>query len=253
MSQFYQYGSRSNYFEGIEHLAIRVGTSGYTYSWNKGKPSPFLWYVSQGFNSVEINASYYRFPSESWIRTWLSTAPDYFTFSIKVNRYITDYTRLKGEKAVQLWYKFAKTLDKIKDKIDFWLFKMPPSFKYIPENLETLRKFFNDIKLDNNSKAVLEFRDRSWWRVIDQIENIGTIFCSVDAPGLPRTRLITNKTIYLRIHGYKKWYQHIYSKPELDYILTSISKLEADKKAIYFNNDHGMLENGLYILKKLCS
>src|ERR671925_965767 len=158
MSQFYQYGSRSNYFEGIEHLAIKVGTSGYTYSWNKGKPSPFLWYVSQGFNSVEINASYYRFPSESWIRTWLATAPDYFTFSIKVNRYITDYTRLKGEKAVQLWYKFAKTLDKIKDKIDFWLFKMPPSFKYVPENLETLRKFFNDIKLDNNSKAVLEFR-----------------------------------------------------------------------------------------------
>ena len=106
---------------------IKIGTSGYSYSWNKGKPSPFQWYVNQGFNSVEINASYYRFPMESWIDTWLSISPDYFIFSIKVNRYITDYTRLKGERALQLWDKFSKTLYRIQDKIDFWLFKMPPS------------------------------------------------------------------------------------------------------------------------------
>ncbi len=43
----------------------------------------------------------------------------------------------------------------------------------------------------------------------------------------------------------------IYSKTELDTILTTIKKLNADKKAIYLNNDHGMLENGLYLLKTL--
>jgi uncharacterized protein YecE (DUF72 family) len=52
----------------MSSLEIRIGTSGYTYSWNKGKFDPFMWYVSQGFNSVEINASFYRFPAESWIR-----------------------------------------------------------------------------------------------------------------------------------------------------------------------------------------
>jgi uncharacterized protein YecE (DUF72 family) len=62
---------------------------------------------------------------ESWINTWLSAAPPNFTFSIKVSRYITDYARLKGQTAVQLWNKFSKTLDKISDKIEFWLFKMP--------------------------------------------------------------------------------------------------------------------------------
>jgi uncharacterized protein YecE (DUF72 family) len=89
----------------------------------------------------EINASYYRFPTEDWINTWLSAARDYFTFSIKVNRYITEYTELKGEKALQSWYKFSKTLNKISDNIDFWLFKMQPSFKYTFENLEIVRKF----------------------------------------------------------------------------------------------------------------
>jgi uncharacterized protein YecE (DUF72 family) len=232
---------------------IKIGTSGYTYSWNKGKPSPFKWYINQGFNSVEINASYYRFPMESWINTWLSAAPDYFTFSIKVNRYITDYTQLKGERALQLWNKFSKTLYKIHDNIDFWLFKMPPSFKYTLENLETVSKFFSAIKLNsnNNNKAVIEFRDKSWWKVIDKIENIGIVFCSVDAPGLPRTRIVTNKAMYLRIHGYRKWYRYIYSETELNIILTSIKKLNADKKAIYLNNDHGMLENGLYLLKNV--
>ena len=122
-------------------------------------------------------------------------SPDYFTFSIKVNRYITDYTRLRGEKALQLWYKFTKMLERISYKIDFWLFKMPPSFKYTSENLQTLNKFFDDTKLEN--KAVIEFRDPS--KVTDRIENIGIVFCSVDAPKLPRVRIVSNKTVYLRI------------------------------------------------------
>jgi uncharacterized protein YecE (DUF72 family) len=107
--------------------------------------------------------SNYRFPTESWVNTWLSAAPDYFTFSIKVNRFITDYTRLKGEKALQLWNKFSKTLHRMNDYIDFWLFKMPPSFKYNLNNLKTLSEFFREIKLGN--KAVLEFRDPSWWKI----------------------------------------------------------------------------------------
>jgi hypothetical protein len=34
-------------------------------------------------------------------------------------------------------------------------------------------------------------------------------------------------------------------------MISSVKKLNANKKAIYLNNDHGMLENGLYLLKKL--
>ena len=126
---------------------------------------------------------------------------------------------------------------------------MPPSFKYSAENLEKVCKFFTNIKLHN--KAIIEFRNPPWWTAIDKIENIGIVFCSVDAPELPHARIVTNKTIYLRIYGYKKWYQYLYSKIELETILTSIRKLNAGRKAIYLNNDHGMLENGLYLLRRL--
>ena len=57
--------------------------------------------------------------------------------------------------------------------------------------------------------------------------------------------------MYLRVHGCKKWYSYIYSNTELDTMISSIKKLKADRKAIYLNNDHGMLENGLYLLEKL--
>jgi uncharacterized protein YecE (DUF72 family) len=129
---------------------------------------------------------------------------------------------------------------------------MPPSFKYTLENLEIVRKFFKNTGLDNN-KAVLEFRDSSWWKIINKIAEIGIVFCSVDAPGLPRTRSVTNNVMYLRVHGYKKWYSHIYSQTGLDTMISSIKKLNAYEKAIYLNNDHGMLENGLYLLKHLKS
>ena len=61
---------------------------------------------------------------------------------------------------------------------------------------------------------------------------------------------VTNNSIYLRIHGYKEWYRYVYSEEELDVILSSVKNLNAGKKAIYLNNDHGMLQNGLYLLKQ---
>ena len=232
--------------------AIRIGTSGYTYSWNEKRPSPFTWYVKQGFNSVEINASYYRFPMESWVNTWRASAPQDFTFSIKVNRSITDYLRLKGERSLDLWNRFSKTLEGINNKIDFWLFKMPRTFKYTEQNMETVKVFFerSELTINTNTRAVIEFRDQSWWEAIDRIGDLGIVFCSVDAPGLPRTINATSKSIYLRVHGYKEWYRYIYSQRELDEILTSVLNLNAEKKAIYLNNDHGMLQNGLYLLKQ---
>jgi uncharacterized protein YecE (DUF72 family) len=58
----------------------------------------------------------------------------------------------------------------------------------------------------------------------------------------------TNGAAYLRLHGSTEWYNYIYSEKELDNILLRIKKLKADKKMIYLNNDHGMLQNGRYLL-----
>jgi uncharacterized protein YecE (DUF72 family) len=79
----------------------------------------------------------------------------------------------------------------------------------------------------------VEFRNASWWREINEIERIGVVFCSVDAPDLPNDLIVTNGAFYLRLHGYKKWYNSIYSEKELDNTLEQIKRLKADKNVIY--------------------
>jgi len=226
---------------------FKVGTSGYNYFWNEGKPTQFKWYLKQNFNTVEINATFYSFPYKSWIKSW-SYAPEYFDFSIKVNRIITHYAKL-SEKAIDVFKKFKDIFKEIEDKIAFWLFQMPPSFEYSDQNLFRIKNFFSSIDVN----SVIEFRDPSWWRkeVFDILKEIDVIFCSVDAPELPRDIIEINGKIYLRLHGREDWYNYEYSKEELDEIIKQILKISPKKCYIYLNNDHGMLPNGKYLLENL--
>jgi uncharacterized protein YecE (DUF72 family) len=229
-------------------MIVRIGTSGYNYFWNEGKPSQFQWYVNQGFKTVEINATFYSFPFKSWINSW-KKAPKDFDFSIKVNRSITHLSRL-SEKGVELFNKFRNNLKEIEDKISFWLFQMPPTFIYEEKNLQRILNFFKKVKLEN--KAVIEFRDPSWWneKVIKIFEENYLIFCSVDSPELPNDILKINEVTYLRMHGRREWYADIYEEKELDEIVEKIFKLKPKICYIYLNNDHGMLPNSKYLIEK---
>jgi uncharacterized protein YecE (DUF72 family) len=235
---------------------IRIGTSGYSYSWNKAKPNAFEWYISQGFNSVEINYSFYRFPPLTSIKFWQIKAPRDFTFSIKVHRSITHYNRLKQPRSIELWDRFSKIFEPLQNKIDFWLFQMPANFKFKPENLERVRSFFNSggimHQVVTRKKAVIEFRDSSWWNepVLKEIERAGIAFCSVDAPRLPNEIITISDAIYLRLHGTKTWYNYLYPEERLKQIVSDMIAMGAQKKAIYLNNDHGMLPNGLFLMKR---
>lgn len=236
---------------------IRIGTSGYSYSWNKAKPNAFEWYMNQGFNSIEINYSFYRFPSATSVKFWQIKARHDFTFSIKVHRSITHYNRLKQPRSVKLWNEFSRIFEPLQEKIDFWLFQMPANFKFNPENMERVNSFFKNENVVDKvvppSKAIIEFRDSSWWnqRAIREIERTGIAFCSVDAPALPNEIIAVNDTTYLRLHGTKAWYNYLYPEERLKEIISDMSAIDASKKAIYLNNDHGMLPNGLFLMKGL--
>ncbi|MGQ9460007.1 MAG: DUF72 domain-containing protein [Candidatus Bathyarchaeaceae archaeon] len=225
-------------------VKIRVGTSGYSYFWNEGVPSPFQWYCKQGFNTVEINVSFYRFPVRSWIKTWIKCPSD-FDFSIKVHRAITHYQRLKPN-AIKTWLKFKSLLKEMEDKISFWLFQMPPDFAATSENMTRLSKFFPELNLGNS--AVIEFRHASWWNQKSVCKDVGATFCSVDAPDLPREIVSMNDALYVRLHGRETWYGYVYSERELEEMIEAIKKLDASKKYIYLNNNHGMLPNGKFIM-----
>jgi uncharacterized protein YecE (DUF72 family) len=132
---------------------------------------------------------------------------------------------------------------------------MPANFKFKPENLERVNSFFNSEsimdQIVSRKKAVIEFRDSSWWNesALKEIEKTGIVFCSVDAPGLPNEIITTSDAMYLRLHGTKTWYNYLYPEDRLKEIASYMITMGAQKKAIYLNNDHSMLTNGLFLMK----
>src|SRR5262249_59525577 len=72
-------------------MAIRVGTSGWSYpSWRPGfypegtQPADFLAHYASRFDTVELNTTGYRLPSEDQFRRWAEAVPDAFTFAPKL-------------------------------------------------------------------------------------------------------------------------------------------------------------------------
>ena len=217
------------------------GTSGYWYRWNIGRS--LFWYINQGFKTVEINSTFYRFPYAGMVNGW-SSAPEGFLFSVKVNRSISHYSKLKN---IDLWEKFKKAFSPMDSKIRFWLLQMPPRFVVSKPNVQTVRYF---ISMSKDERLVFEFRDPSWWDLADSIIDAGAVFCSVDAPSLPSTVINSNGIVYLRIHGRTEWYSHSYSTKELDDIVKNIIDSGARLAFVYVNNDIDMFENALYLLNK---
>ena len=70
---------------------IRIGTSGWSYpSWRPGfypeglQPAEFLRFYAERFDTVELNATGYRLPSEDQFRRWAEAVPDGFRFAVKL-------------------------------------------------------------------------------------------------------------------------------------------------------------------------
>jgi Protein of unknown function DUF72 len=72
-------------------MAVRVGTSGWSYpSWRPGfypeglQPAEFLTFYARHFDTVELNSTGYRLPSEDQFRRWADAVPDGFRFAVKL-------------------------------------------------------------------------------------------------------------------------------------------------------------------------
>ncbi|MBY0291909.1 MAG: DUF72 domain-containing protein, partial [Alphaproteobacteria bacterium] len=86
----------------------------------------------------------------------------------------------------------------------FWIyagcffFQFPENFSFSPERLERLIS-----QLEGCYKNVVEFRHPSWWHpsVVQALESMNVIFCTVNGFSLPDQLMITNKQAYLRFHG----------------------------------------------------
>jgi uncharacterized protein YecE (DUF72 family) len=221
--------------------SIYVGCSGWFY-WKWRGPfypadlptSAWFDHYAERFSSVEINASFYSWPTVANVKGWRRQPGNRdFVYTVKVCELITHIKRFKDTKT--LVRDFGLIANILGERMGCFLFQLPPSHHFTKARLRAILG-----QLDPARRNVVEFRHASWWNetVYAAFRETGTIFCSCSGPRLPDDLVRTGDDIYLRLHGPERWYRHDYSIDELMDWVDKIQASGAKKAWIYFNNDY---------------
>jgi len=192
---------------------IICGTSGYSYpAWkgsfytDKAKTSQLLKHYAALLPSVEINNTFYRFPSEKVVTDWKSQTSDDFQFALKANRRITHQMRL-NENAKKNVREFIERCSILGSRLGCILFQLPPDFDRADERLNNLLS-----TLPVGPRYAIEFRHPSWFDdavySLLQAHNIACV-CG-DSEKEKACKIVTADFIYARLRKSK------YTSKELD-------------------------------------
>ena len=222
---------------------IHVGCSGWVYRHWKGDFYPadlpqkrWFEHYSTAFDTVEINASFYRLPLPTTFDGWREKAPPNFRYAIKANRFLTHLKKLVGcdpqlAEFIALARRLGPTLGPI-------LYQLPPS---LHKDVERLGAFL--AQLPNDIEHVVEFRHRSWYDadVLALLERHGAGFVAHDLVELQTPRWASGRTAYVRFHGTAGKYRGRYSDDQLAaWAEWLLKQRDVGRSAwAYFNNDIG--------------
>lgn len=163
-----------------------------------------LSYYSRQFNSIELNATFYRiFPAEQFT-TWYEKTPDGFKFFPKLNQEISHWKRLNETKSVVENYLYNAS--NLKEKLGTVFLQMHSNFA--PKDFDRVVNFVES--WPKEIPLAIEFRHTDWYNdalVSNQLyslfeaNNISNVM--VDTAGrrdLMHMRL-TNPTAFIRYVG----------------------------------------------------
>jgi uncharacterized protein YecE (DUF72 family) len=223
----------------MNKTAVHIGCSSYaTASWQPlffpaGLPrKQWFEYYCKYFNTYELNATFYRFPTLKSLENWYEKAPVGFIFSIKIPKTITHIKRLEDcTDEIEKFYELVR--EGLKDKLGCVLFQLPPSFTYSPQRLEAILSAVNP-----EFTNVIEFRNESWWRedVMEILDSNNISFCSVSYPKLPTAIVKTTLTGYVRLHGNPKLFYSEYTEEQIASLYNEAKGKNFKEVYIYFNN-----------------
>jgi uncharacterized protein YecE (DUF72 family) len=170
--------------------SVFVGCSGWRYwkwrdSFYADVPQPgWFGHYSNAFDTVEINASFYSWPTVANVQAWRRQSRDReFVYTVKVCELITHVKRFKGTKT--LIRDFGIIADILGQQMGCFLFQLPPSYHYTKPRLNSIVS-----QLDPARRNVVEFRHKSWWNeeVYRAFKKAGIIFCSCSEKAPPATQ-----------------------------------------------------------------
>ncbi|MDD5419789.1 MAG: DUF72 domain-containing protein [Methanomicrobiaceae archaeon] len=214
---------------------VFVGTSGWYYDWNSAK-SLECFAAHSGLNAIELNFSFYRFPTVAQAARWAEQGGG-LRWSVKVHRSVT-HRLLFSEQAQEVWERFSERFAPLDASIDFFLFQAPPRLT------DAGRVLLFAERTELFGRFALELRNPSLLGDDDLCRRLqeDILLVSVDSPDFAN-RIFSGDVIYLRMHGRNDWYRHDYTEAELDGVKERIAEINPRRAYIFFNNDHAMLKN----------
>ena len=145
---------------------VYAGTSGWAYaSWKPGfypaktPAARMLAYYASQLNSVEVNFTFRRLPTEKQLTTWLDAATEGFRFSFKAPQAITHLKRLRECSDALAAFKAALLPAERASKLGAVLFQLPPNFRADVERLKAFLEETGRLKM----RTAFEFRHESWF------------------------------------------------------------------------------------------
>jgi len=195
-----------------------------------------LAYYADHFDTVEVDSTYYRLPSESMVQGWAERTPDDFTMHVKAFGLMTRHPvklevlpddlrdampvdergrvdRPPRELRGEVFRRFLEALEplRVAGKLGGILFQLPSYVVFKEHSFEYLEWAREQLGDDT---MLVEFRHRSWLEeenvveTLSFLERIGAAYVTVDAPKSPSAKnlvptvpAVTSSLAYVRFHG----------------------------------------------------
>jgi uncharacterized protein YecE (DUF72 family) len=221
---------------------LRVGCSGWSYADWRGVVYPdglpqrrWLEHYATLFDTVEVNATFYRLPRRGTVSSWVEATPAGFLFAVKASRYLTHVRRLRDPASgIERLYACIEPLV-ASGKLGPILWQLPETFHRDDDRLAGA--------LDSlpPGRHCVELRHASWFApdVYALLRERGVALVIGDHPSRPfQTQELTADWTYLRFHRGRRGRRGNYSGRELDAWARRVQawRRRADVFA-YFNND----------------
>lgn len=224
-------------------MTVHIGTSGWSYDhWNgvlypPGLPArDRLAVYASKFRTVELNASFYRWPPDRTFAGWRLRLPEGFVMTVKAPRGLTHAKRLYQpekwtERLTAGWHELG-------DRRGIVLVQLAPNHTRDDRRLD----FFLGC-LPGWMNVAVEFRHDSWIddAVFDILERHGAAYCVMSGAGLPCVLRATAPFVYVRLHGPDRdhLYAGSYSDDDLRWWAARTCEWQQAGRDVYayFNND----------------
>jgi uncharacterized protein YecE (DUF72 family) len=221
---------------------VRIGCSGWSYDDWRGGLYPdglpkrcWLERYAEVFDTVEVNATFYRLPKRSTVAGWVDQVPGDFRFAVKASRYLTHMKRLRDiADAVARFWEPLEPLRRGR-RLGPVLWQLPESFHRDDDLLASALE-----ELPRASHC-FEFRHPSWFApsVRGLLAEHGASLAIGDdrRRPLPDARP-TGAIAYLRLHYGHRGRGGSYSEAELDGWRRRIAAWRSRRSVfVYLNND----------------